>query len=102
MLFCISVSNAYAQRIPAGDEMETISLIRSERDLIYWNRASNSFRKYGRNRDLRKLEKDNKMISLIDQIKKHYAKYNSVQDGIKANMIQKIIDGTTKLNEMNN
>ena len=48
-------------------------LVRGRRDLIYWNRATNSFRKYGRNRT----KSDKNDQNLISQIRKYYLQKES-------------------------
>ena len=48
-------------------------LVRERRDLIYWNRATNSFRKYGRNRT----KSDKNDQNLISQIRRYYLQKES-------------------------
>ena len=76
-----------------------IGLSRGKRDLLYWNRASNSFRKYGRNRDLRtrtsKLEKNDKTENLMAQIRKYYVRKEKGNPE-KVQMIKNIIRSIEK------
>ena len=66
-------------------------LVRGRRDLIYWNRATNSFRKYGRNRT----KSDKNDQNLISQIRKYYLQKESANPE-KLKMIKNIIRSLEK------
>ena len=72
-------------------------LARGRRDLIYWNRATNSFRKYGRNRT--KLDTNDQ--NLILQIRKHYLEKESANSK-KIKMIKNIIRALEKSDKNHN
>ena len=76
-----------------------IDLSRGKRDLLYWNRASNGFRKYGRNRDLRtrtsKSEKNDETENLMAQIRKYYVRKEKGNPE-KVQMIKNIIRSIEK------
>ena len=63
-------------------------LVRERRDLIYWNRTTNGFRKYGRNRS--KSDKNDETENLMSQIRKYYLQKES-ENPEKIKMIKNII-----------
>ena len=72
-------------------------LMRGRRDLIYWNRATNSFRKYGRNRT----KSDTNDQNLFSQIRKHYLEKESANSE-KLKMIRNIIRSLEKSDKNHN
>ena len=87
-------SPSASDRVTVGYE---IDLSRGKRDLLYWNRASNGFRKYGRNRDLRtsKLGKNDQTENLMAQIRKYYVQKEK-RNPEKVKMIKNIIRSIEK------
>ena len=69
-------------------------LVRGRRDLIYWNRATNSFRKYGRNRT----KSDKNDQNLISQIRRYYLQKESANPE-KLKVITDIIRSLEKSNK---
>ena len=86
----LALSNRANDPIAAGYEIDDGYLLRGKRDLLYWNRASNGFRKYGRHRDISKLEKNDKTANLMSQIRKYYVQKESANPE-KVKMIKNII-----------
>ena len=74
-------------------------LMRGKRDLIYWNRATNSFRKYGRNRA--KSDKNEETENLMSQIRKYYLQKESANPE-KIKMIKNIMRSLEKSDKNQN
>ena len=74
-------------------------LERGRRDLIYWNRATNSFRKYGRNRS--KSDKNDETENLMSQIRKYYLQ-KEAENPEKIKMIKNIISSLEKSDKNHN
>ena len=98
----IDRSPAWSLRAPTASDRDVtvgyeIDLSRGKRDLLYWNRASNGFRKYGRNRDLRtsKLGKNDQTENLMAQIRKYYVQKEK-RNPEKVKMIKNIIRSIEK------
>lgn len=65
--------------LAVGDGAAQVKRKRSKRDLIYWNRHSNSVLKYTYKRNLRAIENKDDGNSIMEQIRRHLMLKNKSQ-----------------------